>query len=423
MNFWEKLKREIGNPLTTVFAHRGQIREETNILRAVNDYFNIDYGMDYMDFNFAGNGYNIYKLINKDGEILYENPRALNYYDTFKSFDDIIDERYNLFGDDFLKASINLKNAYVYNYIKYSKSFQDKFKKAITDTKNNLSYWYPKVKDIGFKTPKTETFSLSENIVNALIKTIESKNTDENSYDEYQNALLNMIIANTSFNFSEKLFIKSGTFSNKFNFESCTIKDFSELPSKFYEIFARELKVARGFPATEIVLREFIETSNNRHTIYNGMPLNTEFRVFYDFDSKKVLGIENYWNPEEMENGLRLNQDINNYLDEKNNINDEFDKLKDDLKKKCKKLEKVSLDDIWSVDFMWTGSEFVLIDMALAQCSFGWEKYQHLTNDGIKLEDVSINDGIFPQRVRQLIEENGLLKSEENLENSNEICK
>ena len=405
MKLWERLKREIGNPLTTVYCHRGDVKEYHGTLRKVDDCFSIDYGSDYMDFNFASSQYNIYQLIDKNGTIIYENPRALHYYDIFTFFDDILKERYRLFGYDYLRASLKLKDNFIYNSIKYSDQFRKQFEDSILNPKNNLSYWFPRIKDAGFKTPITEVYPLTEEISEPLINFINNNHTnfESSDYDLYYINLLELILTNTQFISGNNIFIKSGVFSNKFNFETCTVNNFAELPFKFFKIFKRELQQARGKAPTEIVLREFISTNNNRKSIYNGLPLNTEFRVFYDFDKHKVLGIENYWNPEQMENGLQSNLDINNYLDEQNIINEEFKKLKPVLEEECKKLKNANLSGNWSIDFMWTGQEFVLIDMALAECSSYWEKYQHLAEGGVDISKIEIPDGVLPAQVQTWI--------------------
>ena len=45
----------------------------------------------------------------------------------------------------------------------------------------------------------------------------------------------------------------------------------------------------------EWVVREFIDDVENNPTIYNGLPLHTEYRVFVDFDTNGILGINPYW--------------------------------------------------------------------------------------------------------------------------------
>ena len=52
---------------------------------------------------------------------------------------------------------------------------------------------------------------------------------------------------------------------------------------------------------------------------------------------------------------------------------------------------------------MWNGSEFVLIDMALAECSSFWEKHQHLSTNGIDKNSIAIPDGVYPKKVAELV--------------------
>ena len=54
---------------------------------------------------------------------------------------------------------------------------------------------------------------------------------------------------------------------------------------------------------------------------------------------------------------------------------------------------------------MWNGEEFVLIDMALAECSSYWEKYQHLADGGIDITKINIPEGVLPNKVANIIEE------------------
>ena len=87
------------------------------------------------------------------------------------------------------------------------------------------------------------------------------------------------------------------------------------------------------------------------------------------------------------------------------------------LKVECEKLKKANLSDIWSVDFMWTGEEFVLIDMALAECSSYWEKYQHLSPQGIDIAKITITENVLPKQVSDWIKQASLFsKDEEEIE-------
>ena len=107
-------------------------------------------------------------------------------------------------------------------------------------------------------------------------------------------------------------FIKTGTFSSKFDFRNAKVtkgQEVSELGSYLWFIqhqasqFASPLnnQVVYGVSSNnEWVVREFIEDKEDNPTIYNGLPLHTEYRVFVDFDTKEIIGISPYWEPSVM---------------------------------------------------------------------------------------------------------------------------
>lgn len=55
----------------------------------------------------------------------------------------------------------------------------------------------------------------------------------------------------------------------------------------------------------EWVVREYIKDKENNPTIYNGLPLHTEYRVFVDFDTKEILGASPYWRSDVMKNEFK----------------------------------------------------------------------------------------------------------------------
>lgn len=79
---------------------------------------------------------------------------------------------------------------------------------------------------------------------------------------------------------------------------------------------------------SEVVFREFIGSKEDVPTIYSGMPLHTEFRVFYDFGSKKAIGVSNYWNPEVMEKSMHNPLDRISYGQVKDKMQCEYNEYK-----------------------------------------------------------------------------------------------
>lgn len=98
-------------------------------------------------------------------------------------------------------------------------------------------------------------------------------------------------------------FVKTGTYSSKFDFRNCHIhgeKEVQELGEYLLYIHFQALQMADplskpriyGVSTTnEWVVREFIPDLENNPCIYHGLPLHTEYRVFADCDTKDVIGI------------------------------------------------------------------------------------------------------------------------------------
>lgn len=88
--------------------------------------------------------------------------------------------------------------------------------------------------------------------------------------------------------------IKNGCFSNKFDFKT-SMATRENLSKQFWEInYMSHFYETGGH--TELVIREAIPCIYEKvPTIYNGMPLREEVRVFYNIDTKKVEYMVDYW--------------------------------------------------------------------------------------------------------------------------------
>ena len=233
---------------------------------------------------------------------------------------------------------------------------------------NDLEYWFPKIENMGFKTPKTIITPFFDKEVE-LIKSYKWNELNKRAIIE------RIKYHSEGFDLKKDMFIRLGIFSDKFNFEACHIKNIDELPNKLMTIFDDLMFRLEWEKHINLVLREFITTNYNRETIYNGLPLNTEFRVFYDFTDKEILGIYNYWDVDDMLDHLKDKDDLMKFAKEAKIIEDEFKKLSPLLEEQVNtKMAKVNLRGKWSIDFMYDGSRFVLIDMAHAECSHYYDK-------------------------------------------------
>lgn len=262
------------------------------------------------------------------------------------------------------RLDILIENMIKNDLLSLKSSFRDMYDKSFTDY-NQLPYWYDRIRNY-FVTPDTYYFILDYEWFSWLYT---DKYTDEKikEFTEY-------IKSNIPERFKNNLpvFIKTGVFSNKFVFSTCKIDDIDTIGKNFLDIYYGSMVV--GCDASPyFVIREFINTDYERKTIYCGMKLNTEFRVFYDFNSKKVLHVHNYWEFDTMITSLYDKNDFNNFLEETDNINRDFDNLKEGLANyvdNTLKDKNVGLSGQWSLDFMYDGEKFILIDMALAKNSY-----------------------------------------------------
>lgn len=183
-------------------------------------------------------------------------------------------------------------------------------------------------------------------------------------------------------------FIKTGTFSSKFDFRNAKVtkgQEVSELGSYLWFIqhqanqMASPLnnKVMYGVSSNnEWVVREFIDDKENNPTIYNGLPLHTEYRIFVDFDTEEVIGVSPYWHPQVMKDNfldigvsapIQKNHDYINYINHEETLMQRYEENKDLVVSEVSKLLKdCKLKGQWSIDVMQNETDFWLIDMARA---------------------------------------------------------
>lgn len=95
----------------------------------------------------------------------------------------------------------------------------------------------------------------------------------------------------------QDVFVKSGTYSDKFNFANPLITN-QQFANHMIEVFYGST-LGAGM-VNHAIFREYIKPHASTPTIYNGMPLRQEIRFFVDFDTKTVLGYADYWHPKYM---------------------------------------------------------------------------------------------------------------------------
>ena len=190
---------------------------------------------------------------------------------------------------------------------------------------------------------------------------------------------------------SKTYFIKTGTYSSKFDFRNAKVyseKEVREIGE--YLLFIQNQASQMASPLSrpiiygvsttnEWVVRDFIDDIENNPCIYKGMPLHTEYRVFVDFDTDEILGISPYWEPEMMKNRFSMQDDASSphqkhdyviFKMHEDTLMKRYNDNKDNILLHIKELlPDVKLTGQWSIDIMQNGDTFWLIDMATASSS------------------------------------------------------
>lgn len=255
---------------------------------------------------------------------------------------------------------------------------------------NAMSNWLPSIKNAAekhgfFKIPKTK-------IAKVPLPILQMSRLD---YGSLSLATLKIVddwaMKAFDLDVNKSYFIKTGTYSSKFDFRNAKVsgeKEVRELGE--YLLFIQNQATLMAGPLStpsiygasttnEWVVREFIEDKEFNPTIYKGLPLHTEYRVFVDFDTNKVLGSAQYWDPDMMLR--RFSKDINHsvhsmhdytvYQAHKGTLTHRY---YENVRNVCDKMADILPDcqgmrGQWSVDVMQNGDDFWLIDMATADSS------------------------------------------------------
>lgn len=244
--------------------------------------------------------------------------------------------------------------------------------------KNTMSNWIDPieaaVKDSDFfKTPKTKVLTLPIELASYL--RYEWREVNQASRDLFNQ----LIFSQFDLEEDKEYFIKTGTFSSKFEFHNAHCKEPLEMGDYFHVIhnFAQVVGAAHS---NDLVVREYIDDVEDNPTIYNGMPLRTEFRAFVDFDTNTVEGVVPYWHPIVMKRYLQQHaeesndmahlQDFMTYTNHQDKLNDEFNEHQGSIGRKLEALlPDINLSGRYSVDVMKNGEDFYIIDLALTKQS------------------------------------------------------
>lgn len=257
--------------------------------------------------------------------------------------------------------------------------------KILDNNINQMGYWLPKVAEISpFKIPDTKILKVPLSLLQLgrVFEYSELTPTTFKIINEYCKKVFELDLNGT-------YFIKNGVFSSKFDFRNAKVttpQEVAELGQYLFYIHQQACQMASllnnksiyGCGTTnEWIVREYIE-SPVKETIYMGLPLNTEYRIFVDFDKKTILSDNQYWNKEVMNKRFeenRNNHDIHDVITY-NMASERLEKTYNENIGKVKEMmqellnNNIEMTGQWSVDIMQVKNDFYLIDMALAENSF-----------------------------------------------------
>ena len=253
---------------------------------------------------------------------------------------------------------------------------------------NSMSKWLPEISKVAkekgfFKIPKTKILRVPMTLLQS------TRVFEYQSLSPVTIEIINRYIHKVfELDDAKDYFIKTGTFSSKFDFRNAKVtagQEVRELGSYLWYIQHQASQMASPLnnvcmygvsSNNEWVVREFVDDVENNPTIYNGLPLHTEYRVFVDFDTNEIIGINPYWDADVMkENFLDVgssapsqkHHDYVIYTAHEHILAKRYEDNKEKVLSEVKKLlPDCKLQGQWSIDIMQNGNDFWLIDMARA---------------------------------------------------------
>ncbi len=255
--------------------------------------------------------------------------------------------------------------------------------------KNSIGYWLPKIVGISdFKISNTKIIKVPLSLLQ-LGRVFEYNQITPTTF-EIINRYCQKVF---ELDLNKSYFIKNGVYSSKFDFRNAKVttpKEVKELGQYLFYIHQQACQMANllnnvsiyGCGTTnEWVVREYIE-SPVKEKIYMGLPLNTEYRIFVDFDRKTILSSNQYWDKEVMIERFKENRNRHDIHDmiTFNMASERLEKTYNENIHKVKGMvqellyNNIEMKGQWSIDIMQVENEFYLIDMALAENSYYYDR-------------------------------------------------
>lgn len=252
---------------------------------------------------------------------------------------------------------------------------------------NAMGHWFPQLKtavdkQTFFKVPETKIIKVPLPILQLTRLPYESLTpTTLKIVDDFCMEVFDLDV-------TKDYFIKTGTYSSKFDFRNAVVrgeKEVCELGEYLLYIHHQANQMASMFnnvsipgvsTTNEWVVREYIADKEDNPCIYKGLPLHTEYRFFIDFDTNEILGVSPYWREDVMKKNLGESDEpdkVHDYIIYTAYEDELYKRYDENVAMLTKKVQDfiptVDLKGQWSLDIMQNGTDFFMIDMALANQS------------------------------------------------------
>lgn len=230
--------------------------------------------------------------------------------------------------------------------------------------KNSLLYWYPKIKDLGIRTPYTQYIKLNQKELDEYY----GGEGDSCSLGRLANETKKLILTDSNLNLP--IFMRTDQVSDKWFWDkSCYLQNFYNLSSQIFEIICMShcADIMGGLPIEALVMREYIPMDTRFYAFAGNMPVNPERRYF--IQDGTVLCHHPYWIEEAIKKPLH-NDLPDNWKELLREANIETNPEWQLLHAYARKIAK-AIKGFWSVDFCKAKTgEWILIDMAVGEKSW-----------------------------------------------------
>jgi len=242
----------------------------------------------------------------------------------------------------------------------------------MNDAQNCMSYWLPKLVEVGVPTPETIMVNMDKvdaNFVDGLKEVFWVREPS----DEQTAALFKFrqVLEEMGRRIGYPFFLRTGHTSHKHNWATtCFIQNKAVLMNHAQDIAEWSIMadMKGGLPINVWVARKMIDVAPAFEAFSGKMPITKEMRYF--FKDHKMLCSHPYWSEKSLDGHVRDDKNWKLKLQGMNSLSSE-DKIL--LKSQTEKVA-LKFEGYWSIDWLkGKDGRWYVIDMATGEDSFHWK--------------------------------------------------